>query len=82
MTRPRQDLVLWPAGVDLATWTKTEAAEYERILGLLRSGEIKGDSTLIVFSCDGILQFSRADLVPFFYCSGSVVEEYLKDWTG
>ena len=64
------------------TWTEAEGAEYDRILGLLRSGEIKGDPTLIVFSTDGLLQFARADLIPFFYCPTKRVEELLRWWSG
>jgi len=58
---------------------KADAAEYDRLLGLIRSGKIEGDPTLIVFSTDGLLQFSRADLIPWFYCSTARVGELLEE---
>jgi hypothetical protein len=62
-----------------ANRAKAEAAEYDRLLGLVRSGKIEGDPTLIIFSSDGLLQFSRADLIPWFYCSTARVGELLED---
>lgn len=56
------------------------SAEYNRILNLIRAGEIEADPTLILFSSDGILHFSRADLIPWFYCSTEHVEELLRWW--
>ena len=78
--RRNQNLVPWPVAVDLATWTKAEAAEYKRLLDLIRAGELEPDPTLIVFSSDGLLQFARADLIPFFYCPAERVEDLLRWW--
>ena len=81
MTKSPRRLSPWPDG--LVTVTDLAASrEYDRILGLLHSGDLKADPTHIVFSTDGLLQFARADLIPFFHCSGERVEELLQYWTG
>jgi hypothetical protein len=54
--------------------------ETDRLLSLLRQHELDYDPSLILFSTDGLLQFARADLIPFCYCSGERVEDMLRWW--
>jgi hypothetical protein len=51
--------------------------EYQRITKLVKSKQIDTDSTLVLAEIDGLVQFFRADFIPFFYCSGERVEELL-----
>lgn len=55
-----------------------EGREYRRIVTMIRTGEIENDSTLIIFSTDGLLQFSRADLIPWFYETTEPIEDLLE----
>jgi len=56
--------------------------EYDRIMQLIREKKIETDPRLVVVEIDGLLQFMRADFIPFIYCPGEIVEGYLKDWWG
>jgi hypothetical protein len=54
--------------------------EYSRVMGLIRSGKLERDNRLAVVDIDGLLQFVQLDFIPFFYCSGEVVEGYINEW--
>jgi len=69
----------WPDGV-VTLQGLGSGAEFNRILALIRSGELRPDPTLILFSSDGIVHFSRADLIPWLYCSTERVEELLEEF--
>lgn len=69
----------WPDGV-VTLQGLGSGAEYNRVLALIRAGEIKPDPTLVLFSSDGIVHFSRADLIPWFYLSTERVEELLEEF--
>ena len=62
--------------------TEAQDREHDRIMALLRSGKLQRDNRLAVVDIDGLLQFTQLDFIPFFYCDGEVVEQYLRDWTG
>ena len=69
-----------PAGEILGPADTSGRAEYERIMALLRSGDLVRDNHYAVVDIDGLLQFTQLDFIPFFYCSGSFIEDYLKDF--
>jgi len=56
--------------------------EYDRIMKLVREKKLETDPSLIVVDVDGLLQFMRADFIPFFYVPGEIVEIYLSEWFG
>lgn len=56
--------------------------EWLRIMALLRQKEITRDNRLAVVDIDGQLQFIQVDTIPFFYCDGKIVEQYVREWTG
>lgn len=67
----------WP---DKVLFTPAEHREYHRLMKMIRADDIETDSAVIVFSSDGILQFARADLIPWFYCTTERVEDLLRWW--